>query len=139
MYVKGCYVQLVIDASAILAVLLREPRRDALVAATTSAELITPGSTPWEVGNALVAGRRRKRLTPDQMEAAWRSFQAIPMRQVDVDVYPSLRLAVEYGLYAYDAYVLEAALVRRIPLLTLDERLAKAAAEAGVALVEVRG
>ena len=38
---------------------------------------------------------------------------------------------------AYDAYVLEAALVRRAPLLTLDKRLARAAEQAGVATLEV--
>jgi predicted nucleic acid-binding protein len=132
-------VHLVIDASAILAVLLREPQRDALVAATTAAALLTPGSTPWEVGNALVAGWRRKRLTPGQMEAAWTSFLAIPLRQVEVDVHRSLRLAVEHGLYAYDAYVLESALVRRIPLLTLDAGLSRAARKAGVQVLEVGG
>ena len=131
-------MQLVIDASAILAVLLREPQRDFLVAATMSTALLTPGSTPWEIGNALVAGWRRKRLSGEQVEAAWTSFQAIPLRFVDVDVHRSLRLAIEHGLYAYDAYVLEAALVRRISLLTLDQGLARAAAKAGVALVEVK-
>ena len=129
-------MQFVIDASAILAVLLREPQRDALVSATMSAALLTPASTPWEIGNALVAGWRRKRLTLEQMIAAWTSFQAIPLRLVEVDVHRSLRLAVEHGLYAYDAYVLEAALVRRIPMLTLDQALTRAAGQAGVALVE---
>ena len=41
------------------------------------------------------------------------------------------------ALCAYDAYVLEAALVRRAPLLTLDKRLAEAAEQAGVATLEV--
>ena len=130
-------MDLVIDASAILAVLLCEPHREALIAATGSAALLTPGSTPWEIGNALVAGWRRKRLTPDQMAAAWSSFQTVPLRSVEVDVPRALRLAVEHGLFAYDAYVLEAALVRRTPLLTLDQRLARAAQQAGVATLEV--
>jgi len=130
-------VQVVIDSSAILAVLLREPQRDALIAATTSAALLSPASTPWEVGNALVAGWRRKRLTVEQMQTAWESFQGIPLRLVEVDIRRSLQLAVDRGLYAYDAYVLETALVRRIPLLTLDQGLAKAAARAGVENLEV--
>jgi len=130
-------VQVVIDASAILAVLLREPQRDALIAATASTALITPGSTPWEIGNALVAGWRRKRLSSEQIEAAWNSFQAIALRFVEVDVQQSLRLAIQHGLYAYDAYVLESARVRRIALLTLDRGLARAAADAGVAVMEV--
>ena len=138
MYVYlGGTVDLVVDASAILAVLLCEPQREALIAVTSSAALLTPGSTPWEIGKALVAGWRRKRLTPAQMAAAWSSLQAVPVRLVEVDVPRALRLAVEHGLYAYDAYVLEAALVRRAPLLTLDKRLARAAEQAGVATLEV--
>ena len=130
-------MNLVIDASAILAVLLREPQREALIAATSSAALLTPGSTPWEIGNALVAGWRRKRLTPAQMAAAWSSSQAVPLRLVEVDVPRALTLAVEHGLYAYDSYVLEAALVRRAPLLTLDKGLTRAAEQAGIVTVEV--
>ena len=130
-------MDLVIDASAILAVLLCEPQRDALIAVTSSAALLTPGSTPWEIGNALVAGWRRQRLTPAQMAAAWSSFQAVPLRLVEVDVPRALRLAVEHGLHACDSCVLEAALVRRASLLTLDQRLARAAEQAGVATLEV--
>ena len=130
-------LQIVIDSSAILAVLLREPRREALIAATSSATLLTPASTPWEIGNALVAGWRRKRLNQGQIAEAWASFQSVSLRLVDVDVSKSLRLAVDHGLYAYDAYVLEAALVRRVPLLTLDQALARAAEKAGVANLEV--
>jgi predicted nucleic acid-binding protein len=98
---------------------------------------MTPGSTPWEIGNALVAGWRRKRLTPVQMAAAWSSFQAVPLRLVEVDVPHALRLAMEHGLYAYDSYVLETALVRRAPLLTLDRGLSRAAEQAGVVTLEV--
>ena len=84
-----------------------------------------------------MAGWQRRRLTPEQMAAAWSSFQAVPLRLVEVDVPRALRLAVEHGLYAYDSYVLEAALVRRTSLLTLDKRLAQAAEQAGVATLEV--
>lgn len=128
---------MVIDASAILAVLLCEPQREALIAVTSSAALLTPGSTPWEIGNALVAGWRRRRLSPAQMTAAWMSFETVPVRLVEVDVPRALALAVEHGLYAYDAYVLEAALVRRMPLLALDKGLVRAAEQAGVATLEV--
>lgn len=130
-------IQIVIDPSAILAVLLHEPEREALIAATASGVLVAPGSTPWEIGNALVAGWRRKRLTLEGISAAWTSFEEIPLRLVEVDIRRALRAAAEYGLYAYDAYVLEAALTRRAPLLTLDHVLALAAERAGVATLEI--
>ena len=130
-------MQIVIDSSAILAVLLHEPEREALIATTATSVLIGPGSIPWEVGNALIAGCRRKRLTIEQVSAAWTSFEAIPMRFIDVDVLRALHLAAKYGLYAYDAYVLEAAASRRAPLLTLDRGLIQAAIRAGVTMVEI--
>lgn len=130
-------MQVVIDPSAILAVLLHEPPRDAVVAATRSTVLLAPGSAPWEVGNALVAGLRRRRFTLETVQAAWQSFEAIPLRLIDIDMPQALALAAEYGLYAYDGYVLEAARSRRLPLLSLDQQLLRAAEQAGVSLLEI--
>lgn len=128
---------MVIDTAALLAVLLEEPERPALVAATTGAVLLAPASLPWEVGNALVAAVRRRRLTAAEAQAGWAAYEAIPLRLVEVDIGRAVALATERGLYAYDAYMLELARNRDLPLLTLDARLCEAARLAGVALVEV--
>jgi predicted nucleic acid-binding protein len=130
-------VQVVIDTSALLAVLLEEPERPALIAATQGAVLLAPASLPWEVGNALVALVRRRRLTPAEAGLAWTAYEAIPRRLVDVDVGEAIGLAIELGLYAYDAYFVVLARRRRLPLLTLDRRLGTAASRVGVDLVEV--
>jgi predicted nucleic acid-binding protein len=130
-------MQIVIDASSILAVLLDEPQRADLIGMTERSTLVSPGSTPWEVGNALVAGWRKRRLSEPQVLAAWASFQQVPLRLIDVDMARALRLALAHGLYVYDAYLLEAALARRVPLLTLDRKLTTAAEEAGAPLMEV--
>jgi predicted nucleic acid-binding protein len=130
-------MQVVIDPSAILAVLLNEPERDALIRATISSTLITPASTPWEIGNALISGLRRKRLSRDDVSAAWNSFESISLRFVEVDISRALATAARHGLYAYDAYVLESAEAYRAPLLTLDQTLARAARRAGIALWEI--
>jgi len=129
-------VEIVIDAAALLAVLLEEPERPALLAATTGAVLFAPASLPWEVGNALVAAVRRRRLTAAEAEAGWTAYQTIPIRLVEVDIGRAMALATERGLYAYDAYMLEAARNRGLPLLTLDAKLSDAARLAGIALVE---
>ena len=42
---------------------------------------------------------------------------------------------MELGLYAYEAYVLEAARAERLPLLTLDGGLVRAAHRLGLRLV----
>jgi predicted nucleic acid-binding protein len=130
-------LELVIDTSALLAVLLGEPERAALITLTQSATLLTPGSVPWEVGNGLIAGFRRKRLSARQVRDAWTSFERIPLRLVDVAVPTALGLAEQLGVYAYDAYIMEAARARRVPLLALDGRLRTAAAKLGLEVWEV--
>jgi len=129
-------VELVVDTSALLAVLLDEPERPALVARTQGAVLLAPGSVPWEVGNALMAGFRRKRLNARQVREAWASFERIPLRLLPIAVAKALELAERLGLYAYDAYVLEAVRAHRVPLLATDKRLRTVAAELGLEVWE---
>ena len=130
-------MEIVIDTAALLAVLLEEPERPALIAATTGVVLLAPASLPWEVGNALVAAVRRRRLSAAEAEAGWEGYQRIPIRLVEVDIARAMALATERGLYAYDAYMLELARNRGLPLLTLDAKLSAAARRVGIALVEV--
>jgi predicted nucleic acid-binding protein len=61
----------------------------------------------------------------------------VPVRLVEVDVTAAPATALRRGLYAYDAYVLEAARAQRAPLLTLHKALARSAAAEGLPLVEV--
>lgn len=116
---------------------MEEPERPALVAATKGGVLVAPASLPWEVGNALVAAVRRRRLSAGEAEAGWRSYQKIAIRLVEVDIGRAITLASERGIYAYDAYMLELARSRGLPLLTLDSRLSAVARLAGIDLVEV--
>ena len=127
---------LVIDTSAVLAVLLDEPTRPALISAAEGYGLVGAPSLPWEVGNALMAGIRRRRLSAAAVRQAWASYQAVPVRLVEIDAGHALEIAVELGLYAYDAYVLETARAERLPLLTLDGGLTRAAQRLDLRLVE---
>ena len=127
----------VIDTSALVAVLLSEPERAALVQGTQAADLVAPGSVHWEVGNAMSALLKRRRATLRQVQRALTAYAAIPIRLVDVDLALALEVAAEHGLYAYDAYLITCALGQRAPLLTLDRPLARAAAAAGVQLLDV--
>jgi predicted nucleic acid-binding protein len=132
-------VALIIDTSAILAVVANEPERPALIAATSGHELIAPGSVPWEIGNALSAMLKRRRITPAQAQEAVAIFRRIQIQFVDVDLSRAVRIAAEANIYAYDAYLIACAQSRGLPLLTLDRGLARTAAQAGVPLVEVQG
>ena len=128
---------LVIDTSAVLAVLLDEPIRPVLITATDGSSLVGAPSLPSEVGNALVAGFRRRRLSARAVLGAWSSYQKVRVRLAEIEIRNALEIAVELGLYAYDAYVLETARAERLPVLTLDGGLARAADRLGLKLVEV--
>ena len=71
------------------------------------------------------------------MLGAWSNYQKVRVRLAEIDVRNALEIALELGLYAYDAYVLETARAERFPLLTLDGGLARAAGRLGLKLVEV--
>jgi predicted nucleic acid-binding protein len=129
--------KLVIDTSALLAVLLNETARPSILRATKGCSLVAAPSLPWETGNALMAGVRRHRLSPAAVRQAWTSFCSVPLRLAAIDAALALEIAVELGLYAYDAYVLETARIERLPLLTLDGGMALAARKLGLRLVEV--
>ncbi|MBK8538403.1 MAG: type II toxin-antitoxin system VapC family toxin [Ardenticatenia bacterium] len=128
----------IIDTSAIIAVLVNEPERAALVDATLGAELAAPGSVHWEVGNALSALLKRRRATLTQAQQAIRAYAAIPIRFMEVDLALALDLASTHDLYAYDAYLIACALAQKAPLLTLDKGLQRAARVAGIEILELR-
>lgn len=129
--------QVVVDTSALLAVLLGEPERDALIRLTADRTLVAPGSVPWEMGNALSAMRKRGRLDADQANTVLEGYARIPLRLIDVDLATSVETAGQLGLYAYDAYFIVCAAVHRAPLLTLDAALARAAQGVGIRVLEV--
>jgi predicted nucleic acid-binding protein len=130
-------LNIAIDTSAVLAVLLDEPSRSRLVALTGGAELLSAGSLPWEVGNALSALVRRGRIDGEGAARALRSFGEIPVRFPEIDLAPAVELAEELRLYAYDAYVLECARRYRAPLLSLDLARCRAARAAGIDVMEI--
>jgi predicted nucleic acid-binding protein len=130
-------VELVVDTSALIAVLTGEPTRDRLIARTQGAVLLAPGSVHWETGNALSALLKRRRLKLPEVQAALAAYARIPIRLVEVELGVAIELADRFGLYAYDAYLMACARRHGAPLLTLDPRLGRAAHEAGVRVLEV--
>jgi predicted nucleic acid-binding protein len=124
------------DTNAFLAVALDEPEKSWLLQATKGVELAAPAVLPYEVGNALSALVKRKRLGADEAAEAWQVIQSIPVELVEVDIPASLLLAAEQGIYAYDAYFLQCAMLLKCPLLTLDRAMASVARAMRIKLVE---
>lgn len=130
-------MKLVVDTSVLIAVLTSEPERAILVQLTQGVDLLAPASIHWEVGNALVAMLKRKRMAVDQLRQVIRAYGKIPIRFVDVDLEGSLEIAASHNLYAYDAYVIACARENRCKLISLDKGLLHAARAVGVGLLEV--
>ena len=130
-------MEVIVDASVLIAVITNEADKEKLVALTEEAELIAPLSVHWEIGNAFSSLLKRKRITIEQAMQAVEIYLQIPVRFVEVELTESLELANELGLYAYDAYLLRCAAKYRLPLITLDARLIQAAKEKKIQVLEV--
>jgi predicted nucleic acid-binding protein len=130
-------MDIVVDASIIIAVIANEPSKASLVQLTSGTNLVAPGSLPWEIGNAFSAMLKRRRLSLDQVQQALTMYQQIPLRFLEIDLSQALEIADQYQLYAYDAYLLVCALQQQAPLLTLDRGLRHVARLAQVTVMEV--
>ena len=130
-------MDIVIDTSALLAVIVAEPERDKIVKLTSGHTLVGPGSIPWEIGNAFSAMLKQKRLGLVEAQQGVKIFNSIPLRLVRVDLNNAISIAYETKTYAYDAYFLDCAVRHAVPLLTLDRALERAALKLGVKFMEV--
>ena len=132
-------MNIVIDTSAIIAVIVAEPERDAIIAATSGHTLIGPGSIPWEIGNAFSAMIKQRRIGVADAQRGLEILDSIPLQYVNVDMANVLSIAAKVNAYAYDAYLLDCALRHAVPLLTLDRTLRRAADALGINLVNLEG
>jgi predicted nucleic acid-binding protein len=126
-----------IDTSALIAVIIGERERNRIVELTTGHTLIGPGSIPWEIGNAFSAMFKQKRLTLDEAQKGLVIYDNIPLRYIKSDFVNALKISKQVGLYAYDAYFLDCAIRYKAPLLTLDQKLMTAAQYLNVEIMEV--
>ena len=130
-------MDIVIDASVIIAVIANEPGRERLIELTKGTDLIAPPSIYWEIGNAFSAMIKKKRVTLEQAFEAFEAFKEIPIRFVNIELEDSLEIAARLGIYAYDAYLIQCALKYKSPLISLDNDLSDYAKRMGVKVIEV--
>jgi predicted nucleic acid-binding protein len=130
-------MEIIIDTSALIAVIVGEPERDFIVDITTGNILLGPGSIPWEIGNAFSAMFKQKRLTLQEAEKGVAIFKSIPLRYIEPDFINSLKISKKTNMYAYDAYFLDCAMRHNAPLLTLDKKLEAMANKLNIQTLEV--
>jgi predicted nucleic acid-binding protein len=130
-------MELVIDTSALIAVIVAEPERDTIIEITKGNTLIGPGSIPWEIGNAFSAMFKQNRVSMKEADKGIEIFNTIPIRYIEPDFSKILYLSKENNMYAYDAYFLDCALRHKAPLLTLDKKLRVIAENLNIETLEV--
>ena len=132
-------MSIVLDASISLAWLFDDevtPEIDEIFDAIAISGAVVPGLWRLEVANGLKMAARRGRMTLDYRGASLARLSDLPI-EIDAETnshawQATLHLADRYELTPYDAAYLELAQRRRLPLATLDGRLARAAVDAGV-------
>jgi len=124
--------RIVVDASAVLAVILDEPEKAALVVETEGATLLAPGCLSWEIGNAFSAILKRKRIDFESVSKGLTIFEMIPIQEMEVSLVDAMALCNRHEIYAYDAYYLQLAKRSSLPLLTLDRRMVEVAQQENI-------
>ena len=116
----------VVDASAIVALLFNELKRDEVVTRLQGVTLHAPSLITFEVANACL---KKIRAAPAEREALLSAFSFldelwIALEPVDLD--EAIVLAEQAKLSLYDASYLWLARALGLELVTLDDRLARA-------------
>lgn len=129
----------VLDASVALAWCFDDessPIADRVLDRLEQEPAIAPAHWPLEIANAVRTAERRGRLRTSEVPRLRSLLDGLPIEIVPVELSTAtggvLDAARTYDLSAYDATYLDLALVRDLPLATIDERLRVACRAAGV-------
>ncbi len=132
----------VVDASVVLAWCFKDESSadaDRILARLASEEAIAPAHWPLEIANAVRTAERRERLDHSELPRLLALLAALPVEIAPIELGTAtgrvLDAARSYDLTAYDAAYLDLAVVRALPLATVDERLLGACQRARVELV----
>ncbi len=125
-------MDVIIDASCVMSILLGEEESSVVRNKSSGLTLISSTCLPFEVGNSLTSAVKRHRLNAEIIDEVFREFLKMPIRLIEPNIEKALKIAAEENHYAYDAYYIECALSRGIPLFSLDNGLIEIAKKRGV-------
>lgn len=117
---------MVVDCSALSAILFDEPSRDEALARLTGRSLLAPNLLDHEIVSVALK-KRRQGWPADSLALALADYSAYHIELHPVDLAEQYALAARYELSAYDAAYLWLAAELKVPLATFDQRLAAAA------------
>lgn len=112
------------------------PATNALLDRLLESEASVPSLFRHEMRNLMLLAQRRGRMSHARLRDVIAELGATPVRDCgpgnDADI---VELAIKHDLTAYDAAYLALALTARLPLATLDKKLAAAARAENVVLL----
>ena len=121
----------VVDASALGAIMFDEPQAAELTTHLHGQTLIAPALLDFELVNLALKKARRHPQMARQITEALSATLRLAITRVPVPGMELFQLAAATGLTAYDASYLWLARSRDIELVTLDSALARAAVDRG--------
>jgi predicted nucleic acid-binding protein len=111
-------MEILLDASAIMAVIADEPESEIVINYTKDAIIVSPDIVAFEIANALTKMMKKRVIdTKEKMIALIKAFQKIPIKTIEVEFEKSLEIAWNYKIYVYDSVYLEIAKRLDLPLL----------------------
>lgn len=128
-------MEVVVDASAFLSVVLDEVDRKWVIEKTSGCTLVAPEIIHYEIANALTAMKKKRRLTDREALKVFNISQSIPVRLVPIRIYDALKIALRRNIYAYDAFYIQCCLETKLPLVSLDARMGEAAKSLSIKVV----
>lgn len=128
-------MDIVADASTFLAVVLDEIDRKWVIEKTSGLALISSEILPYEIANALTAMKKKRRLSDREALKAFNISQSIPVSLVPIKIFDALKLAMRFGMYAYDAFYIQCCLEVKLPLISLDTRMCEVAKNLSIEVV----
>ena len=129
-------MDVLLDASAIMAVILNEPNKVKVTELTKNCTLLSPDVISFEIGNALINLNKKQKITEAKLLDAYKTFTSIPIRNIQIDIEKALKIACKYKIYAYDAYYLETAYRLKLPLITFDELMKKIGSNLNIRILD---
>jgi predicted nucleic acid-binding protein len=128
-------MEMILDASAIMAVIVKEPEREKVIQLTKGAIIVSLNMVSYEIANGLTKMMKKKVIEKERMINAFRYYKRIPIKQIEVDFEKALEIAWNYKIYSYDACYLESAKRLGLPLLTFDGSMARIGKELGINII----
>lgn len=123
---------ILIDASAILAILLKENEAVGILEKTKNTLLLSAKCLPFEIANSLSKQLKRQLISLEKAQKIFSIFNRLPIELIDVDFNSSLEYCSKENHYSYDMFYLDCAVKNKCPLLTLDKKLSEIAVKRGV-------